>query len=85
MTVHFLDDERLSWEAKGMLAFYLREKPSVEIAIGEIAGEGRSGREKTARIIKELKAAGYRQSERYRDESGVFQWETWLYSHRQEA
>ena len=52
-----LADRRLSWEARGMLAFLLSASGDYNIATLE--GVGDCGRERTMRILTELRDGGY--------------------------
>lgn len=75
-----LRDDRISWEARGVLAYLLSFPPDWKLNVdhlvksGGISGDGRrrTGREKIYRIIAELKAAGYITGAPHRTETGVF-------------
>src|SRR5574343_460534 len=63
-------DERLSFEARGML-WYLLSKPSDwTVVIGDLGHAGKCGRNRVYRILRELQKYGYLVRERVRDEKG---------------
>jgi len=52
-------DERLSFEARGLL-WYLLSKPSDwKVVIGDLMKAGHCGRNRVYRILRELQTAGY--------------------------
>jgi len=63
-------DERLSFEARGLL-WYLLSKPSDwKVVIGDLMKAGHCGRNRVYRILRELQDEGYLVRERGRDEKG---------------
>jgi hypothetical protein len=74
-----LNDSRLSWEARGLLA-WLVSKPNTWIVNREaIARQGRTGRDKVSRMLAELTANGYLVRNRHRNNDGQFRWESIVY------
>jgi hypothetical protein len=52
-------DSRISFEARGMLAYLLSKPDNWQVKINDLMKNGDIGREKTFRILNELKTAGY--------------------------
>lgn len=74
-----LDDQRLSWQAKG-LAVYLLSKPNDwRIRIVHLEKVSRNGRDSVQTILKELIDHGYLVRKKYKNERGQFEWEQVLY------
>src|ERR1700723_2942462 len=74
-----LNDIRLSWEARGLLA-WLVCKPNTWIVNREaIARQGGTGRGKVSRMLAELTANGYLVRTRHRNNDGQFRWESIVY------
>lgn len=65
----FLNDESLSWKAKGVLAYLLTKPDNWEIKITDLKNRGTDGKEAIYSAIKELKARGYIVGKRYSDGS----------------
>lgn len=74
-----LNDNRLSWEARGLLAWLLSKPNSWFINSEVIAKHGRTGRDKVKRMLAELMANGYLVRNRYRSDEGQFRWESIVY------
>jgi hypothetical protein len=74
-----LNDARLSWESRGLLA-WLFSKPNTWIVNTEaIVRYGRAGRDKVKRMLAELTANGYLVRTRRRCNDGRFRWESIVY------
>jgi hypothetical protein len=54
-----LQDESLSWKAKGLLAYLLSLPDDWQIYINELKNHATDGRDSTATALKELISAGY--------------------------
>lgn len=65
-----LQDERLSWKAKGLLVYLLSLPDDWKIYETELINHAKDGRDGTRSAIKELIDAGYITRERTRDEKG---------------
>lgn len=65
---------RLSWEARGLLAYVLSKADNWKIRLGDLRKQGSSGRDVTRRILRELEEAGYLTRERIRLAHGRFDW-----------
>lgn len=68
----FLNDARLSWKAKGMLAYMLSLPDDWSFCISNLATHSKCSRESTANIIKELSQAGYVHKVQGRTNMGKF-------------
>ncbi|MFJ8460627.1 DnaD domain protein [Lysinibacillus xylanilyticus] len=68
----FLNDSRLSWRAKGLLAYMLSLPNDWLFSISDLAIRSKCGRDTTANIIKELTNAGYIHKEQGRTNVGKF-------------
>ncbi|WP_341299404.1 DnaD domain protein [Lysinibacillus sp. FSL H8-0500] len=68
----FLNDARLSWKAKGLLAYMLSLPDDWSFCIADLATRSKCGREATTNIVKELIQAGYLQKEQARTAKGKF-------------
>jgi len=67
-------DNSMSYEARGMLAYLLSKPDDWTILVSDLQMDG-CGRDKTYRILRELINAGYiRDREKYRDENGRWVW-----------
>lgn len=70
-------DDRLSWQARGMLFFIAATWPEVDTSIDALVAQTqnsrkRSGRDSVYAIVNELIEAGYLHRVKLRDESGKF-------------
>jgi hypothetical protein len=54
-----LQDERLSFEARGLLAYLLSKSHDWRVVIGDLMRAGNTGRDRVYRILRELESAGY--------------------------
>jgi len=69
---HVADDERLTFEARGVLLYLLAKPEGWQVQTSDLQRKGGIGRDKVLRIIGELEAAGYIVRERARGEGGAF-------------
>jgi len=67
----FLNDTKLSWKAKGILAYLLSLPDDWQVYEDEIVKHSADGRDSTRSGIKELTDRGYIDRERIRDEKGM--------------
>lgn len=65
-----LQNEKLSWAARGLLAYLLSLPDNWEMHIEHLVKQGDAGRDKMYALVKELKNAGHVEHLRYRDEKG---------------
>jgi hypothetical protein len=64
-------DDRLSWRAKGVLAYLLTRPDNWQVRITDIAQRGRDGRDAILSAMRELIACGYVRRARLRNEDGT--------------
>ena len=62
-----------------MLAYLLSKPDGWEVRIGDLERMSPAGRDKTRRIVRELRDAGYLHRTRENDDNGTFQWSTTVY------
>jgi uncharacterized phage protein (TIGR02220 family) len=67
-----LQDNRLSWKAKGLLAYLLSLPDDWKVYVKELSKHATDGRDATNTAIKELIKVGYITRERVRGEDGQF-------------
>ncbi|MGE7092604.1 DnaD domain protein [Lysinibacillus sp. NPDC048646] len=68
----FLNDNRLSWKAKGLLAYMLSLPNDWSFCMADLATRSKCGRDATGNIVKELMNAGYIHKEQGRSNCGTF-------------
>jgi hypothetical protein len=78
-----MQDPRLSWEARGMLAYLLSKPDSWEVRIGHLVGQAPASKQKVQRILAELERCGYLERRRERDARGRFVWLSVVYERPQ--
>jgi hypothetical protein len=78
-------DGRLSWEARGLLAYVLSKADNWKVRLGDLRRQSGAGRDVTRRILKELETAGYLTRERVRIAHGRFDWVCTVYEKPQTA
>lgn len=54
-----VQDERLSWEARGLLVYLLSLPPDWDIRVSHLQKQGDAGRDALRRILRELQGFGY--------------------------
>lgn len=67
-------DRRLSFEARGVLAYLLSKPSDWVVRIPDLQKEGNCGRDRIYRILKELRDAGYLHRDREHQPNGAFVW-----------
>lgn len=70
-----LDDENLSWRAKGIAAYLLSHPNQWAIKTNDLKQRSKDGRDAVLSGLKELEDAGYLERTKTRDETGKFVWE----------
>lgn len=73
-----LEDERLSWKAKGLLAHLLCKPDTWEISVADLVSRSRDGREAVQSALRELKQLGYATLESKRGDGGRLLGKTWV-------
>jgi DNA-binding MarR family transcriptional regulator len=71
-----LNDERLSWTARGVLAYLLSKPTDWGILMSDLEAKSTQGRLAVRSAIKELEDLGYVKRRQYQDEHGRFKIET---------
>lgn len=74
-----LNDDRLSWAARGLAAYLLTKPDSWEINRDHLAEQGPDGVWAVRSALKELRAAGYLSQRRSTNDEGKFCWEVVLH------
>lgn len=72
----FIDDDRLSFRAKGVMIYILSKPDHWSISERHLADEGPDGRSAVATALKELETTGYLQRTRHRHDDGTFTWKS---------
>lgn len=73
------NDKRLSWEARGMMGYLLSKPNDWTVQMSDLENQTEAGIYKVRAIFKELEEAGYVKRTKYRNEKGLFEWETVVY------
>lgn len=66
----FLSDVRLSWKAKGLLAYLLSKPDNWRVYVSDLVKRSRDGRDSVYSALRELEEAGYIERRRIKDEKG---------------
>lgn len=74
-----LTDERLSWEARGVLGYLLSKPATWKIRRTDLVRQSPAGETKIRRVLKELETFGYLVRRRIRTTSGAFDYESRIY------
>ena len=69
-----LDDKRLSWGARGLLAHLLSKPDNWSINRDNLTHQAPNGENSVKSILKELRDYGYLVRNKYRDQDGTFQY-----------
>ncbi len=72
-------DERLSWEARGLMGYLLSKPDHWQVRLHDLMKRGPAGQHKIRRILKELRATGYIQTSRIKRRDGTFDWLTTIH------
>jgi hypothetical protein len=72
-------DERLSWEARGLMGYLLSKPDDWRVRTYDIVARGPAGTDKIRRMLFELMEAGYLSRRRIALPNGRFEWETEVY------
>jgi len=76
----FLEDQNLSWKAKGLLAYLLSRPDDWVIMIGDLIDRSKDGRDAVYAGLRELERQGYIVRRPIRNEKGVIRfWEKIVY------
>ncbi len=77
----FLEDTRLSFKAKGILAYLLSKPDNWKVIVGNLVNSSTDGKKAIYSGLKELKDCGYYKKIPIRDENGrkIIRWESTIY------
>lgn len=73
------NDERLSWEARGIMGYLLSKTDGWELREQDLVSKGPAGKHKIKRAVNELKEYGYIRRIRERNADGTFAYVTEIY------
>lgn len=73
-----LEDNRLSWKARGILAYLLSKPDDWSIHLFDIVNHGTEGRDSVRSALKELETFGYAKLELVRSEKGHVAGKEWV-------
>src|SRR5699024_4062707 len=79
MNKDFLDNKKLSWKAKGIMAYMLSKPDDWTFYLDELQKHSTEGRTSFRAGFDELKKQGYVKKVRKRKKDGTFEWQTILY------
>lgn len=81
MDKSFLEDERLSYKAKGILAYLLSKPNNWKVIVGNLVNNSADGKAAVYAGLKELKENGYYEKIPIRNEQGtrILRWESTIY------
>lgn len=65
-----VEDARLSWAARGLLAYLLSRPDDWKVLVNDLKKRGNLGRDGIYALVRELRSAGYLRFERHRDAQG---------------
>lgn len=76
----FLEDDRLSYKAKGILAYLLSKPDNWKVIVSDLVKHSKDGFDSVYSGLKELKKYGYYEKNPIRDEKGIIiRWESIIY------
>lgn len=73
------NDERLSWEARGVMGYLLSKPDDWKVWMGDLVNKGPSSIRIIKRVMAELRNAGYMSRKKIRRPDGTFTWITTIY------
>jgi hypothetical protein len=65
-----VEDDRLSWAARGLLCYLLSRPDDWKVLVNDLRKRGNLGRDGIYRLLKELRTLGYARFQRLRDRNG---------------
>jgi len=75
-----VEDTRLSWAARGLLAYLLSRPDDWKVLVNDLKKRGNLGRDGIYALLRELRSAGYVRFERNRDDQGRMRGGTYIVS-----
>jgi len=73
-----LEDSRLSWRSRGILAYLLSKPDDWQVSVKDIENRGTEGREAVQAAMKELERFGYAQLQSVRSDKGTMIGKQWI-------
>lgn len=73
------NDERLSWEARGLMGYLLSKPDDWQVRMEDLENKGPAGEHKLRRMLAELRKYGYMNRVRITLKGGKFTWVTEIY------
>jgi len=73
-----IEDERLSWAARGLLAYLLSKPDDWKVLVNDLRKRGDLGRDGIYRLLRELRDTGYMRFVRKRDRQGRIRGGTYI-------
>jgi hypothetical protein len=77
---YLLDDERLSWKAKGILCYLCGKPDGWKVRVTDVVNNGTDGKAAVRAALNELREFGYAQYVQPRAKAGVFEEGVWKIS-----
>ncbi|MCP4895744.1 MAG: helix-turn-helix domain-containing protein, partial [bacterium] len=65
-----VEDDRLSWAARGLLCYLLSRPDDWKVLVNDLRKRGNLGRDGIYRLLRELRTLGYARFQRLRDRNG---------------
>ncbi len=65
-----VEDDRLSWAARGLLGYLLSRPDDWKVMVNDLRKRGNLGRDGIYRLLRELRTVGYARFQRLRDRNG---------------
>jgi len=73
-----IEDERLSWAARGLLGYLLSKPDDMKVLVNDLRKRGNLGRDGIYRLLRELRDIGYIRFVRKRDRQGRIRGGTYI-------
>jgi len=73
-----VEDDRLSWAARGLLCYLLSRPDDWKVLVNDLRKRGNLGRDGIYRLLRELRTLGYAHFQRLRDKHGRIRGGTYL-------
>jgi hypothetical protein len=75
------EDDRLSWEARGLMGYLLSRPDDWQVRLYDLIARGPAGVHKIRRMLRELEEVGYLYRKRLRRKDGTFGWIVFVLEH----
>ena len=74
-----IKDKSLSWQARGLLVYLLSKPDNWTVTKQDLAGQSPAGGDAVATILKELESKFYVKRNKFQNELGRWEWETFVF------